>query len=372
MVVKICVIAHVARNPNIGVGKVLFNNYGSLKTPDATFAYFFAENLFPSGFNSNFYLRVAVAPMFTSIIARGYNVANIHGSDCFLIPKKIPCITTFHGLDRDSYLALNKFGLLPERYKVAFRANIIKQKLAIARSDYFFAISNSVRLGIKREKSEAQVFLTPNGVDTNAFSKRSDNDTERVRKRFNVKNKAPIVLFVGRSHPIKGVHLLNQLIGILQKEFGKNITFIFVSSDNKILKSHINASFYPYCYFFENVLTEDLICLYNLASVHIAPSLYEPFGLTGLEAMSCGTPTVAFDVGGFKDYLTDGVSGYLIKPFDVEQFGKRVSSLLSNDNPRCSMGERGRQKALRFDWKVTSVITRDAFTQIISAYKKGR
>ncbi len=367
MVLRICVIAHISRDPNLGVGKVLFKNYLPLKIDSTQFDYYFSENLFPKSFGQNIYLRTATAPIFTRLIADDYHIANVHGSDCFLVPKKVPCITTFHGIDSDVYNALKSLGPLPKKYELAQRANIVKQKLAIARSQYFFAISNSVRLSIKRQKPEAKVFLTPNGVDTLTYCKKASTDLQLVRKKLHLDSNIPIVLFVGRSHAIKGIHLLNPIIERVVKELGKNVCFVFISSDNQVIKKCIDPSFQDICSFFENLSPNDLVSVYNLATVHIAPSLYEPFGLTGLEAMSCGTPTVAFDVGGFKDYITDGVTGCLVRPFEVEIFAKKILELISNENYKQTISENGRKKALNFDWKKTSDKISHAFNEIISA-----
>ncbi len=62
----------------------------------------------------------------------------------------------------------------------------------------------------------------------------------------------------------------------------------------------------------ETVSTEDLVALYSQASLFVCPSIYEPFGITNLEAMACETPVVASAVGGIKEVVVDGETGRLV------------------------------------------------------------
>jgi glycosyltransferase involved in cell wall biosynthesis len=82
---------------------------------------------------------------------------------------------------------------------------------------------------------------------------------------------------------------------------------------------------------------------YRDASLAVMSSLWpEPFGATGLEAMRCGLPVVAFDAGGISEWLLDGVNGFLVPWMDRTTFATRVDTLL-NDKPLARrLGESGR------------------------------
>ncbi len=86
--------------------------------------------------------------------------------------------------------------------------------------------------------------------------------------------------------------------------------------------------------------------LYRNASLIVVPSIWpEPFGLVGIEAMSCGKPVVAFRVGGIPDWLEDGKTGFLVEPYDVKDMAKKISDLL-NDSERCEiMGQNALKRA---------------------------
>ncbi len=85
---------------------------------------------------------------------------------------------------------------------------------------------------------------------------------------------------------------------------------------------------------------------YREASLAVMSSLWpEPFGATGLEAMRCGLPVVAFDAGGIREWLIDGVNGYLIPWMDRETYADRVTDLLRDKSLARQLGENGRRLA---------------------------
>lgn len=84
--------------------------------------------------------------------------------------------------------------------------------------------------------------------------------------------------------------------------------------------------------------------LYRDASLAVMSSLWpEPFGATGLEAMRSGLPVVAFDAGGIREWLLDGVNGFLVPWMDRDAFAGRVESLLLDKALARRLGENGRQ-----------------------------
>ena len=90
-----------------------------------------------------------------------------------------------------------------------------------------------------------------------------------------------------------------------------------------------------------------LALAYSAADIFICPSRHEAFSLTTLEALACGTPVVAFAVGGIPDMVDHGLSGYLATPYAPDDLASGIALLL-NDVELCNrMGEAGREKVLR-------------------------
>lgn len=85
---------------------------------------------------------------------------------------------------------------------------------------------------------------------------------------------------------------------------------------------------------------------YRDASLAVMSSVWpEPFGATGLEAMRCGLPVVAFDAGGIREWLLDGVNGHLVPWMDRDLFAARVEALLRDKAQAARLGAQGRQIA---------------------------
>jgi D-inositol-3-phosphate glycosyltransferase len=83
----------------------------------------------------------------------------------------------------------------------------------------------------------------------------------------------------------------------------------------------------------------------------VVPSHYESFGMVALEAMACGTPMIASDVGGFSLNVADGYNGYLVPKGDVDEMAYKLGLLLDHPELRRQLGQQAGQWAQRFSWQ---------------------
>jgi glycosyltransferase involved in cell wall biosynthesis len=81
----------------------------------------------------------------------------------------------------------------------------------------------------------------------------------------------------------------------------------------------------------------------------VFPSYWESFGITGLEAMSCGKAIVATKLG-FSEYLEDGHDGLIIEPGDSAKLIDAIKCLMENSHVRTKLEHNAREKALQYDW----------------------
>jgi glycosyltransferase involved in cell wall biosynthesis len=88
------------------------------------------------------------------------------------------------------------------------------------------------------------------------------------------------------------------------------------------------------------------------ADALVYPSLYEGFGLPVLEAMACGTPVIASNVGALPE-LVDG-AGVLIDPSNPDELAERIGSIMSDAELRRGLRERGIERASTFGWDETA------------------
>jgi glycosyltransferase involved in cell wall biosynthesis len=91
-----------------------------------------------------------------------------------------------------------------------------------------------------------------------------------------------------------------------------------------------------------------LLWLYNTAEALVAPSIYEGFGLTPLEAMACGTPVIVSNVSSFPEIVGD--AGLLIDPGCADELMVAMERILSDSELRASLVEKGLKRAALFSW----------------------
>ncbi|MFC7896556.1 glycosyltransferase family 4 protein [Streptomyces sp. NPDC057381] len=96
---------------------------------------------------------------------------------------------------------------------------------------------------------------------------------------------------------------------------------------------------------------EDMPALLRSADLVLCTPLYEPFGIVPLEAMACGVPVLATDVGGHRDSVADGTTGRLVTPQDPGAIAEAARELLADERLRRQYGRNGRERVLRhYTW----------------------
>ncbi len=111
---------------------------------------------------------------------------------------------------------------------------------------------------------------------------------------------------------------------------------------------------------------------YNAADLFISTPWYEPFGITPIEAMACGTPVIGSNVGGIKFAVRDGETGYLVPPDDPDALGERIGHLYRN--PKL-MGVFRRQAIRRvndlFTWRKVTDAVAALYEDVVAAGHPG-
>ena len=127
--------------------------------------------------------------------------------------------------------------------------------------------------------------------------------------------------------------------------------------------------------------------LYTHAAVFCCPSIYEPFGIINLEAMACETAVVASAVGGIKEVVVEGETGFLVpleqqqespfEPLHPDQFSRdlaaRINRLMADPELRERMGKAGRRRAEQhFSWKAIAQQTRDLYAELLGRHRAAK
>jgi glycosyltransferase involved in cell wall biosynthesis len=172
------------------------------------------------------------------------------------------------------------------------------------------------------------------------------------------------LLFVGRILPvkniettIKGYHLAKKRKGIKQKLVIVGAkTWYYDAIESLIAKLDLEEDV-----IFTGPIFDDLPIIYNLADIFLFPSYYESFGAVVLEAMACGTPVIASNTGGIPEVAGD--SAILISAMNINQLADGIIKLISSENLRKSLIEKGLERTKKFSWEICARETLEVYEQ---------
>jgi glycosyltransferase involved in cell wall biosynthesis len=231
----------------------------------------------------------------------------------------------------------------------------IMMKTAIDKSDIIFTVSEFTKSEILKYYSckNHKIYIIPNAVDFNIF-KMINN--ESLLKKINRKYYLPknFILFVGNVKPHKNLkNLLLAYLKLGSSDFqlvivGKKEGFI--TGDDTISELLRESEFIRKNVFFTGYVSdEDLVCIYNLASLFVFPSLYEGFGIPPLEAMACGCPCVVSNAASLPEVC--GNAAYYVNPYDINDIANGIEKVLADDKLRYELVRKGFENVKRFSWE---------------------
>lgn len=173
-----------------------------------------------------------------------------------------------------------------------------------------------------------RITVITSGTDINMF-KPLEVDKEGLLRSYSIKEVGrPVVFFGGRLTDQKGVDTLLRAASTYSKTDEKPITLIAgdgnIRDDLEQLAAELKLDS---VYFLGARSHEQMVKLFNVADIAAMPSIFEPFGLVAVEALACGTPVIAGDVGGFSRNVNNEI-GYLLKPGDYMTLAEKVTAFI--------------------------------------------
>lgn len=170
-----------------------------------------------------------------------------------------------------------------------------------------------------------RITIITSGTDTDMF-KPLDVDKENLLRSYAIEAvDRPVVFFGGRLTDQKGVDTLLWAASTYSKTDERPITLI--AGDGNLRSNLENLAEelkLDTVYFLGAQSHEQMVKLFNVADVAAMPSIFEAFGLVALEALACGTPVIAGNVGGFGRIVNNEI-GYLMNPGDYETLAEKIT-----------------------------------------------
>jgi len=246
-------------------------------------------------------------------------------------PRSLKIITTLHGTDitlvgnDPSFLSITRYG--------------------IEVSDGVTAVSEFLRREtVTTFGTTRDIRLIYNFVDTDLFK---PVDAAQVRRRL-APDGQPLLVHISNFRPVKRVdHLVRMFERVLQDCDARLVLIGDGPERARVEKLCRELGVCGKIHFLGK--QDSIVELLSAASVYLMASETESFGLSALEAMSCGVPVVAPRVGGLVE-LVDASSGFLVEPRDLEEMARRVVHLLTHPTEAEEMGANARRRAVeRFD-----------------------
>ena len=261
------------------------------------------------------------------------------------------------------------------------------EKTALEMADAVVAVSQSTKDDVLRlfpKIDPARVSIIYNGIDVNQYHEVEDAS---VLQKYGIRTDKPYVLFVGRMTRQKG--LLYLLKAAAKLDADAQLVLCAGDADTPEMKAELEGLVASLKQSRSDVVwipgmlsREETIALYSQAAVFCCPSIYEPFGIINLEAMACGTPVVASAVGGIKEVVVHGETGYLVDPelsdvaphdpVDPDGFAQRLADamngLIRDPVAAKKMGQAGRRRVEKyFSWQSIAHQTKDLYQKILDA-----
>jgi len=194
-------------------------------------------------------------------------------------------------------------------------------------------------------------------------------DKRGARHALNLPS-GPVLLFVGRIQPLKGVDVAVRALAELRR---RDALLLVVGGASgldgsaevaRVMNLIDELGVREQVRFVEPQPHHILSTYYRAADIVVVPSRSESFGLVALEAAACGIPVVASAVGGLLTLVDDGLTGFLVSGRDPSMFADRIRRILDDPALAASMSVRAAERARRYTWSFAAARLRRVYADL--------
>jgi D-inositol-3-phosphate glycosyltransferase len=267
----------------------------------------------------------------------------------------------------------NRIARSEEEREGEYRLEGERQVLRRANRIVVATLAELTQLRFLYKADASKMVVIPPGVDLGHFY---PIPSDEAKMYVGLKPEDRMVLFVGRIEPLKGVDtLIHAMCCLTLKDRSRPVHLAIIGGDPSASREKMTAEMkrlQALCD--ELALGQTVVFLgkrdqdklpyyYSAAEVLVMPSHYESFGMVALEAMACGTPVIASEVGGLAYLVRDGKTGFTIPAEEPDKLCEKISWLLNDKELHEQMSAQAAEYARDYAWEKIAA-------QIVDEYKK--
>jgi D-inositol-3-phosphate glycosyltransferase len=267
-----------------------------------------------------------------------------------------PILHMFHTLGEMK----NRIARTEAEREGGYRIEGEKQVLRRANRVVVATLAEATQLRFLYKADASKLVVIPPGVDVSHFY---PIPSDEAKMYVGLKPDARMVLFVGRIEPLKGLDTLIHAMACLELKEEKPVHLAIIGGDPAVSREEMTAEMARLQTLCDDLgLDKSVVFLgkrdqdklpyyYSAAEVLVMPSHYESFGMVALEAMACGTPVIASEVGGLAYLVRDGETGFTIPDREPEKLCEKISWLLNDHELHAKMSQRAVEYAQDYAWE---------------------
>ena len=279
----------------------------------------------------------------------------------------IPIVHMFHTLGEMK----NRIARSAAEREGAYRINGEKQVLRRADRIIVATLAELTQLRFLYQANQSKLVIIPPGVDVSHFY---PIPSDEAKLYVGLKPDDRMVLFVGRIEPLKGVDTLIQAMSCVQLNEERPVHLAIIGGDPAASPQEMSAEMARLQKLCDDLAVGQTVVFlgkrdqdklpyyYSAAELLVMPSHYESFGMVALEAMACGTPVIASEVGGLAYLVKDGETGFTIPDQEPEALCEKISLLLRDHDLHATMSQHAVEYAQDYAWEKIA-------RQIVEIYK---
>lgn len=277
-------------------------------------------------------------------------------------------VHTYHSLGAVKYKSVSTIPLIA-------KTRLGVEKTCLETADRVVATSPQEQEHMRSLVSAyGNIDIIPCGTNIDHFG---SVDRVRARESLGIVGDEKLVLYVGRFDPRKGIETLVRAAHATEARAAGKLKLIIGGGsrpgqsdgrERERIESIVAELGLEAITQFPGQLSPTVLpTYYAAADVTVVPSHYEPFGLVAIEAMACGTPVIASDVGGLQFTVVPEETGLLAPPKDDKAFAVALDRILSNPDWRNQLGMAARKRVeAKFSWQGVATQLGQLYTELLA------